>query len=95
MTTGGDGCPRGVGFLAAVVASPSHWVTATWAPQLSCVMIPSFGTTPGQTVPREVYWEKEVQGGGGKRREGGGEGERYRGGALYMDDDVITGKGGR
>ena len=58
-------------------------------------MSPGFRrTTPGQTVPHEVYWEREGQGGGGKRREkreGGYPGDV----SLYMDDDVITGKGGR
>ena len=49
-------------------------------------------TTPGQTVPREVYWERGGQGGGRKRR--GEERERSGGLSLYMGDDVTQVKVG-
>ena len=51
---------------------------------------------PGQTVPCEVYWEREREGQGGSRPRRGEERERDQGGlSLYMGDDVITGKGER
>jgi hypothetical protein len=47
---------------------------------------------PDQTVPHEVYWEREGQGGDGKRRE---EEREMRGVlSLYMGDDVTQVRGG-
>jgi hypothetical protein len=48
---------------------------------------------PGQTVPHEVYWEREGQGGGRKRREE--ERERLGGSlSLYLGNDVTQVKVG-